>query len=364
MRVCLVLGAGASLANALHFRAEKMRQHRPPLDTTFFETVDARKIALSPALREYFTDVVGIDPTPATLRELRMEEVFKDVYYDFLESPTNPIALNAYIDLVQLYLRVLRETTNWLCEDKRSGGPIGQLLAAAAKAGDEVTVITFNHDLVIENEIYRRASLRKRWCLKRGYGSIGADLAPMTPVAARPMLGDHSLDCDHSRPITLLKLHGSLSWVVRIRSARPTANFLRGTGAPKQMALLGARFLQGTDTLNHSGRGRNAWATWPIVVPPVYAKQSLRGQLEPAWNDARDALARADRVVMFGYSLPAIDIEAEKLFERGLFRNASAQWVDVINPASATAARFAETSAGLPIRWYPKPKDFHEAGGF
>jgi hypothetical protein len=69
MRTCLVIGAGSTLANALYFRGQRMRDTRPPLDTTFFETVDARGIALSTALRAYVRDVIGIDPTPTTLRD-------------------------------------------------------------------------------------------------------------------------------------------------------------------------------------------------------------------------------------------------------------------------------------------------------
>ena len=72
---------------------------------------------------------------------------------------------HAYADLVNLYLQVIRETTNWLSEDGRRGAPIGRLLADAASASESLTIVTFNHDLVIENEINRRAHLRRRWCL-------------------------------------------------------------------------------------------------------------------------------------------------------------------------------------------------------
>lgn len=112
---------------------------------------------------------MGLEPTLASLREMRMEEVFRDVFFDFQETPTDRRALNAYVDLIDLYLRVLRETTNWLAEDGRRGAPIGRLLAAAAPA-ERLTVLTFNHDLVIENEIARRATLAARWCLDTGYG--------------------------------------------------------------------------------------------------------------------------------------------------------------------------------------------------
>lgn len=100
------------------------------------------------------------------------------------------------------------------------------------------------------------------------------------------------------------------------------------------------------------GAGRTEWHTWPVVVPPVYAKQALRAAIKPSWTDAREALADATRVVFFGYSLPDIDIEAEKLFERGL-KECPADWVDVVNPASAVAARIASVSKTKPIRWFP-----------
>lgn len=142
-----------------------MRDSRPPLDATFFQTVQARRIAVSFPLRSYFRRILGVDPSSSTLADLRMEQVFADVFYDFGEAPTDRAVLRAYIDLVDLYLRVLRETTNWLAADGRHGAPIGKLLAAAAEGSDALTVITFNHDLVIENEINRRTQLRRRWCV-------------------------------------------------------------------------------------------------------------------------------------------------------------------------------------------------------
>src|SRR5207249_11368326 len=42
-------------------------------------------------------------------------------------------------------------------------------------ASCSVTILTFNHDLVIENEIFRRSQLVGRWCLDEGYGSFGAE---------------------------------------------------------------------------------------------------------------------------------------------------------------------------------------------
>jgi hypothetical protein len=104
---------------------------------------------------------------------------------------------------------------------------------------------------------------------------------------------------------------------------------------------------------------------WPIVVPPVYAKQALRpNAVKQVWGDAGHAIQEADRILFFGYSLPELDVEAEKLFERALLRNANVQWLDVVNPAPASAARFASVAPAKPVRWYPSLPKFFEGSTF
>jgi hypothetical protein len=289
-----------------------------------------------------------------------MEEVFADAFFDLHEHPNDATSRNAYIDLVDLYLRVLRETTNWLCEDRRRGAPVGRLIALTAREADDLTIITFNHDLVIENEIERRANLRGRWCLDLSYGTLSAALVGTSPMGPVPEFTLHSAEqCDHTRPIRLLKLHGSLNWVVRLSSDRPTGNFLRGqTGGRRNVYLLTRRRIEGRETIVRTGRGRSRWETWPVVVPPVYAKQALRAAVQATWEDARDALEQAERLVFFGYSLPGLDIEAEKLFERSMTANASIERIEVINPAPTSAARFAGLVRNLPMRWFPSLEEF------
>jgi hypothetical protein len=100
------------------------------------------------------------------------------------------------------------------------------------------------------------------------------------------------------------------------------------------------------------GPGRQTWNAWPVIIPPIYSKQALRARIQPVWTDARRALESCDRLIFFGYSLPQIDIEAEKLFERGIATNDSLEWADVINPAPTAAQRYAGLAPAIPIRWY------------
>jgi hypothetical protein len=364
MNTCLVLGAGASRANAIYFHPKRMRDTWPPLDATFFETMAARKMPLPASLSRYLERFLGFTPTVEDLLDRRMEEVFKDVFYDFLETPSDRVAYNAYIELVELYLDVLRGTTNWLARRGRRGAPVGRLLAALAPMSERLSVITFNHDLVIENEIYKRAALRNRWCLDQGYGSMSADLNLLIPTGSKAVFPIHNDGgCDHTRPITLLKLHGSLNWSVRLTSANPTSNYLSGRAGPRRTYLYIARQITSRTQIVRTGVGRTSWETWPVVVPPVYAKQALRSAVVEAWSDARTALESAERVIFFGYSLPLIDVEAEKLFERGLAANDQVRWVDVVNPGPESAARYAGLAPATPVRWFSSPEEFFSAEG-
>jgi hypothetical protein len=361
-----VLGAGATLANALYFRGQRMANTRPPLDTTFFATVQARGIQLPPALRGYMRSLLRTDPLPERIRQMRMEDFFKDVFFDFQDSPTNKTLRTAYTQLVEIYVRVLQETTNWLSPDKRTGGPIGRLLAAAEVA-DNVTVITFNHDLVIENEVMRRRRLRRRWCLDQGYGAFGSELNMLVPRERQPTFQLHEDGaCDHTRPIRVLKLHGSLNWYVRINGRQPTARTLSGSSGERDVHLVPTRQIQTAVKVSGPGmrgkRGRPLWYTWPIIIPPVYAKQALRKVVQRSWDDALAALQECDRLVFFGYSLPQIDIEAEKLFERGIAGNDVLPFADVVDPAPAAAQRYAGLAPAIPIRWYPSLDKFMADG--
>jgi hypothetical protein len=356
-RICLVLGAGASLDHAAKFRRGK--KYQPPLDTTFFTKVAALKLQLTPALRSYIRTLTGAEPDLETLATYRMEEFFKDAYFDFRDRPNDRRALAAYTDLVVLYNRVLRETTNWLCDDGHPRGRLGRILVAAARAADEVSILTFNHDLLIENEIYKRPRLGRRWCIDYAYGSFGEGMTRLEGDDVASDFAPHSDNCQHDRPIRLFKLHGSLNWIVRIQGRQPTANDLSGEGRLKNVFLNVAREIEAPLIRQPGGgRGRKVWYTWPLVIPPIYAKQALINQMRETWDDARKAITRADRVVVYGYSLPQLDIEAEKLVQRGIVTNRNADWIDVVNPDPMSAQRYAGIAPTSSVRWYPSLSSF------
>jgi hypothetical protein len=98
------------------------------------------------------------------------------------------------------------------------------------------------------------------------------------------------------------------------------------------------------------------------LIPPVYAKQPfIRNFMAPVWEDARRAMAACDRLAFYGYSIPALDIEAEKEFQRAIARNPRLTYVDVINPDPEAATRYATAFARVSVRWY-RELDHYLAG--
>jgi hypothetical protein len=73
MHICLVLGAGASLANAQYFRPQRQQDTHPPLDTTFLlEHEEGRPLISALVVRKSdsspgpgfwdFAQKLGLDP--------------------------------------------------------------------------------------------------------------------------------------------------------------------------------------------------------------------------------------------------------------------------------------------------------------
>jgi hypothetical protein len=362
VRIAIVFGAGASLANAQHFRPTNRQWSHPPLDYTFFQKIrQLESISIPGSLERYARRLPSGSPFDPRASESRMEEFFRDVFYDYLEIGSSSMVVNrAYLQLVDVYTAVIRETTNWMLDDGHTGGPIGRTIALAAEIADQVDIITFNHDLLIENEIYKRARLRARWCLERGYGSFSTDRKLLRPSSAA-VFPAHSADCDHDHPIQIHKLHGSLNWIVRIRGREPTHSMLTGQTTGYDVKVSQRRAIPGALTISSTGPGgqRSKGYTWPVIVPPVYAKQPLiRAFMPSVWTDARDALQAAARVLFCGYSMPPIDVEAEKLFQRSIAGNPALPWVGLIDPSPEAARRYAQVLGEMPIRRFANVESF------
>jgi hypothetical protein len=97
VRICLVFGAGASLANGVYFHGERMQDQNPPLDTTFFQKVRALDIPVDSDLRRYAEELPTGSPFDPKTPDGRVEEFFRDLFYDFLaEADADTPVVRAY----------------------------------------------------------------------------------------------------------------------------------------------------------------------------------------------------------------------------------------------------------------------------
>ena len=158
-------------------------------------------------------------------------------------------------------------------------------------------ILTFNYDLALEREL----KLEKMWEVWDGYGfPIGEKTAP-------------------SSKVKVLKLHGSVnwhgllfgghfSWVNGSLGSRPV---IWG----REFKFLG--YPEGTnDPLAETGSYTDAFIL-PTYSKKFYVEASFGKEWVPfwdsIWNQAEDALRKADEILVLGYSLPPADERAVRM---------------------------------------------------
>jgi hypothetical protein len=263
-KIVLVLGARASLAEAKARRPKRDREH-PPLDATFFRRV--RKYRRNPAL----FNRVQVQATKLDVPDLArsdppvgLGDYIGRVYFNIHHNPV-ATATSAYFQMIDLYAWEVSETTNWMIG---RSGPIKKVLQKEIFAGHNVSVVTFNIDMLIENALQELVHSRPGapWCLQNAYG-FSNPLRRATTEA-------ESFDYDGEEvTIPLYKMHGSLNWVFRHRDFYPPADLV--SRARQVWQLCGKRVAASRTTLHFGGSGRATWYGFPLIIPPVYEKHAF-----------------------------------------------------------------------------------------
>ena len=157
----------------------------------------------------------------------------------------------------------------------------------------------------------------------------------------------------------LLKLHGSLNWIVcpspecvlhgKVRLAVQKGKLLRFFGMHK-CPVCG----------NERGE--------PFIVPPTSQKFIRRGTLlHKLWLLAREQLPYFRRIVFIGYSFPTTDFYSEWLFRQIYFVKERRPDIIVVNPAimkprSPVAQRYQKIFRGCRIHRFPTLESFRSKG--
>jgi len=273
----------------------------------------------------------------------RMESFFADVFYELSSSKTDE-ARRVFIELVRMYNRVLASTTNWVAANTRLAS-LGRLLRAEIAGGQPVTLITFNQDLVAENAVYRLPRRHGARCLSCIYGR-----PPIEKMGSPSPLFPWTPQCDHTFPVQLFKLHGSLNWFTRTRDEFPSAGALFPSANKEVFALLDGQIRLEGFQKSRNQSGRTVWHLWPLVIPPIYDKHRLTGTpvIGHQWLGATQAIVHADRLVAWGYSLPDADVTSAQMLRRAIRDNGGLDSIHVINPDHHLVGRVKD-KLGVPV---------------
>lgn len=164
-------------------------------------------------------------------------------------------------------------------------------------------VVTFNYDDSLERALRRFG----RWDISRGYGF---------PLGAEDVRSD----------VLVLKLHGSVNWLVSLFRGAPAGTFLVNPASSmgNHPVINGAdlKFL-GYGTF--AGHTYQSGAAFPCLILPGRTKEFFYDTSfghefgdfwDHLWSQAAGALRAADKIVICGYSLPGADQRARDLLFR------------------------------------------------
>lgn len=325
----LLLGAGLTRAAT----TEKSKSKIPPLDADFFEIARAAfpsettevEMCLRSLVGDYSRELTNSLETATTYLYLKaMKSVRRDDYH------------RGFLNLLTLLNMLLAKTTNEI--KVASPALIYRFILKElhkAEKPENLTIITFNYDLLLERVLEEVASANGSnvFCFPGCY-RISDQKLNVRRVRGRGIFKHNS---DEYKGVAVLKLHGSLNWHSVHISSDPTPTELLNTS--RRLLITNSPIINPNLTTKKSNR---TYYVKPIVVPPVSGKNYVTHvKINGLWEKAGEALQKATRVVIAGYSCPPLDIEARILISENL-RDNNLQNIFVINPDMESVAKFSQ----------------------
>lgn len=308
----IILGAGASVPagapTMLGFldRARDLRRHGLPPE--YHESFDA--------VLDSLRDLAGIYEK-AYLNLDNLEEVFGAIERAELVGKLADMSSDKIKRLrshfVQMVVRTLQLSITVAANDRApaAASTLAQGIASAIKKGVNISVITFNYDLVMEMAL-RTARLGHFYAL---------------PGEERP---------ENRNVIPVLKLHGSINWhfcepCKVVYDANTFSHAYQPHGEGRLVGLL-----------DHpqAHRCNRIPDQTPIIVPPSWDKSRYQSSLRNVWEQAAIDLGNADEIFVIGYSLPEADSFFRYLFALGTQSRTRVQRMLVVNPDRDVRPKF------------------------
>lgn len=231
----------------------------------------------------------------------------------WLDEPTRLDNRAAFLRVSYVLHDVVRER-----EHLARAAPLPDWLASlvARWHQDRATVLTLNYDMLVEAAYTEVVSVRFR--VDDGSNYVyhqQVQRSAISPVGSRTgaVLGSTPVDT-----FTLVKLHGSRSWVY---SGRPT--YYGET-------IYDTYHGQGWAPVDDDPEPSLSEDKVPLIVPPTAGKTGLfdNETVRAEWRRAHLALADATRVFVVGYSLPPSDLIVGLLLQQSCPPDAEVTVVD------------------------------------
>jgi hypothetical protein len=201
------------------------------------------------------------------------------------------------------------------------------------------TVISYNYDLLVDQALWKA---EKASSDDYGIAFAGAVDGIPGPSAREEYVREPKVQpgCQEAtESVPVLKLHGSLNWLgIEHRNdfkGEPEVFYLPealniSVGPDFWWTGFGTlRPADGSNDISRSGRLR------PIIVPPTFAKDALRGSpTGNLWLKAKATLEKCDRIVIIGLSLREADCQTRWLLRTSLTVGRPRDIeIDIVNPS-------------------------------
>jgi hypothetical protein len=196
---------------------------------------------------------------------------------------------------------------------------------------DQPCVISTNYDLIADSAMMFLSQIRQAPGSLPDYHCGIANLLPIGP--------------EEKRFGTLLKLHGSLNWMLcknclRMELGktdfRPYLAILQTVAGPDLKSSLlsdGAQCPVCQSVLR------------PLLVAPSHLKDYRNPHLAQVWYEAQRVLRQASRVIFVGYSMPDDDVEVVYLVKRSLGH--------ITSPKQITVVEYCAENPQIPAAEHP-----------
>jgi hypothetical protein len=257
----------------------------------------------------------------------------------------DPISISGLAEAAKGFItHTVEATLNFPSSDSGPQTPVPYnnfvaLLLALRKATapHRVSVITFNYDFALDFAL-------------RDYPHINLGLTGQQ---------------QHADEIVLLKLHGSINWAFcgECATVVPISldNFKDSMRRADYVKLNRFRFGHSFATLSHCNI---RVAPKPFIAPPTWNKGTYHEKLSPIWSLASTTLAKADNIIVIGYSLPETDMFFRQLYALGTVGEHLLERFWVFNPdeSGEVRMRFERLlGPGAQQRFRYFAKKFHDA---